>query len=79
LVDVKMGSGSVDLSNISGDVRIVAISSNITVQCVKGDVAARVLSSEIAVSNVGGDVELNGYRRCRASADIEKCSEEQKR
>jgi DUF4097 and DUF4098 domain-containing protein YvlB len=54
-----MGSGNVDLSNINGDVRLVAISSNITIQCVKGDVAGRVLSGHIAVSNIDGDVELN--------------------
>ena len=48
-----------NLSNINGDVRIVAISSGINVQCVKGDVAARVLSGQIAVSNIDGDVELN--------------------
>jgi DUF4097 and DUF4098 domain-containing protein YvlB len=59
LVQVSMGSGNVDLSDINGDVRIVAISSSIAVQCVKGDVAARGLSSEIAVSHVSGDVELN--------------------
>jgi hypothetical protein len=60
LVDVKMGSGSVDLSNINGDVRIVGISSNITVKCIKGDVAGRVMSGTIAVSNIEGDVDLNG-------------------
>jgi len=58
-VEATAGSGNVDLSNINGDVRIVAISSGITVQCVKGDVAARVLSGQIAVSNIDGDVELN--------------------
>src|ERR1044071_6621047 len=35
LVEVTAPNGSVDLSNINGDVRVVAISSNITVQCVK--------------------------------------------
>ncbi len=59
LVEATTGSGNVDLSNINGDVRIVSISSSITVQCVKGDVAARVSSGEIVVSNIGGDVELN--------------------
>jgi DUF4097 and DUF4098 domain-containing protein YvlB len=58
-VEATAGSGNVDLSNINGDVRIVAISSGITVQCVKGDVAARVSSGQIAVSNIDGDVELN--------------------
>ena len=58
-VEATAGSGNVDLSNINGDVRIVAISSGITVQCVKGDVAARVSSGEITVSNIDGDVELN--------------------
>ena len=58
-VEATAGSGNVDLSNINGDVRIVAISSGITVQCVKGDVAARVSSGQIAVSNTTGDVELN--------------------
>ena len=57
-VEATAGSGNVDLSNINGDVRIVAISSGITVRCVKGDVAARVSSGEIAVSNIDGDVEL---------------------
>ena len=59
LVQATMGSGSVDLSNINGDVRVVAISSNITLQCVKGDVAARVSSGTIESSNIDGDVELN--------------------
>jgi Putative adhesin len=59
IVEATTGSGNVDLSNINGDVRIVAISSGITVQCVKGDVAARVSSGEITVSNIDGDVELN--------------------
>ena len=59
LVEAMVGSGNVDLSNINGDVRIVAISSNITVQCVKGDVAARVSSGQIESSNIDGDVELN--------------------
>jgi hypothetical protein len=59
LVEATTGSGNVDLSNINGDVRIVSISSGITVQCVKGDVAARVSSGQIAVSNIDGDVELN--------------------
>jgi hypothetical protein len=59
LVDVKIASGSVDLSNINGDVRIVAISSNITVQCVRGDIVVRVMSGTIAASNIDGDVELN--------------------
>ncbi|HKR61869.1 MAG TPA: DUF4097 family beta strand repeat-containing protein [Pyrinomonadaceae bacterium] len=59
LIDLATWSGNVDLSNINGDVRIVAISSGITVRCVKGDVAARVSSGEIAVSNIDGDVELN--------------------
>ena len=58
-VEATAGSGNVDLSNINGDVRIVAISSGITVECVKGDVAARVSSGQIAVSNIDGDVELN--------------------
>jgi DUF4097 and DUF4098 domain-containing protein YvlB len=58
-VEATTGSGNVDLSNINGDVRIVAISSGITVQCVKGDVAARVSSGQVAVSNIDGDVELN--------------------
>src|SRR5688500_5926286 len=58
-VEATAGSGNVDLSDINGDVRIVAISSGITVQCVKGDVAARVSSGQIAVSNIDGDVELN--------------------
>ncbi len=58
-VEAKAGSGNVDLSNINGDVRIVAISSSITVHCVKGDVVARVSSGQIAVSNIDGDVELN--------------------
>ena len=58
-VEATAGSGNVNLSNINGDVRIVAISSGINVQCVKGDVAARVLSGQIAVSNIDGDVELN--------------------
>lgn len=58
-VEATAGSGNVNLSNINGDVRIVAISSGINVQCVKGDVAARVLSGQIAVSNIEGDVELN--------------------
>ena len=58
-VEATAGSGNIDLSNINGDVRIVAISSGITVQCVKGDVAARVSSGQIAVSNTEGDVELN--------------------
>ena len=34
-VEATAGSGNVDLSNINGDVRIVAISSGITVQCVR--------------------------------------------
>jgi hypothetical protein len=59
LVEVTAGSGNVYLSNINSDVRIVAISSSITVQCVKGDVAARVSSGGIESSNVDGDVELN--------------------
>ena len=59
LVEVMVWSGSVDLSNINGDVRIVGVSSNIAVKCVKGDIAARVMSGEIAVSNIDGDVELN--------------------
>jgi hypothetical protein len=59
LVEATAGSGNVDLSNINGDVRIVSISSSITVQCVKGDVAARVSSGGIEVSNIDGDVELN--------------------
>jgi DUF4097 and DUF4098 domain-containing protein YvlB len=59
LVEATAGSGNVALSNINGDVRIIAISSGITVQCVKGDVAARVSSGQIAVSNTEGDVELN--------------------
>jgi DUF4097 and DUF4098 domain-containing protein YvlB len=58
-VEATAGSGNVDLSNINGDVRIVAISSGITVQCVKGDVTARVSSGYIAASNIDGDVELN--------------------
>ena len=58
-VEATAGSGNVDLSNINGDVRIVAISSGITVQCVKGDVTARVSSGQIEVSNIDGDVELN--------------------
>ncbi|HEX5702110.1 MAG TPA: DUF4097 family beta strand repeat-containing protein [Pyrinomonadaceae bacterium] len=58
-VEATAGSGNVNLSNINGDVRIVAISSGINVQCVKGDVAARVSSGQIAVSNIDGDVELN--------------------
>lgn len=58
-VEATAGSGNVDFSNINGDVRIVAISSGITVQCVKGDVAARVSSGHIEVSNIDGDVELN--------------------
>lgn len=58
-VEAMAGSGNVDLSNINGDVRIVAISSGITVQCVKGDVAARVSSGYVAASNIDGDVELN--------------------
>jgi DUF4097 and DUF4098 domain-containing protein YvlB len=58
-VEAMAGSGNVDLSNINGDVRIVAISSGITVQCVKGDIAARVSSGYIAASNIDGDVELN--------------------
>lgn len=58
-VEATAGSGNVDLSNINGDVRILAISSGITVRCVKGDVAARVSSGYIAVSNIDGDVELN--------------------
>ena len=58
-VEAWAGSGTVDLSNINGDVRIIAISSNITVRCVKGDVAARVSSGQIAVSNTTGDVEAN--------------------
>jgi hypothetical protein len=33
-VEATAGSGNVDLSNINGDVRIVAISASITVQCV---------------------------------------------
>ena len=59
LVEVMVWSGSVDLSNINGDVRIIGVSSNIAVKCVKGDIAARVMSGEIAVSNIDGDVELN--------------------
>ena len=59
LVEVTEGRGNVDLSNINGDVRIVALSSHVTIQCVKGDVTGRVTSGEIAVSNVDGDVELN--------------------
>jgi Putative adhesin len=59
LTDVTTGSGNVYLSNINGDVRIVAISSSISVKCVKGDVAARVASGQIAVLDIGGDVELN--------------------
>lgn len=58
-VEAMAGSGNIDLSNINGDVRVVAISSGITVQCVKGDVAARVSSGYIAASNIDGDVELN--------------------
>lgn len=58
-VEAMAGSGNVDLSNINGDVRIVAISSGVTVQCVKGDVAARVSSGYVAASNIDGDVELN--------------------
>ena len=58
-VEATAGTGNVDVSNINGDVRIVAISSGITVQCVKGDVAARVSSGHIEVSNIEGDVELN--------------------
>jgi DUF4097 and DUF4098 domain-containing protein YvlB len=59
LVEVMVWSGSVDLSNINGDVRIVGVSSNIAVKCVKGDVTARVSSGGIETSNVDGDVELN--------------------
>lgn len=59
LVEATTWSGSIDLANINGDVRIVSISSNIAVQCVKGDVAARVSSGQIAVSNTTGDVEAN--------------------
>jgi DUF4097 and DUF4098 domain-containing protein YvlB len=59
LIDLTTGSGNVHASNINGDVRIVSISSSISVQCVKGDVAARVSSGQIAVSDIGGDVELN--------------------
>jgi DUF4097 and DUF4098 domain-containing protein YvlB len=59
LVEVMAGSGSVNLSNINGDVLIVAISSSINVQCVKGNVAGRVASGGIESSNVDGDVELN--------------------
>ena len=58
-VEATAGSGNVDLSNIKGDVHVVAISSGITVQCVKGDVAARVSSGYIAASNIDGDVELD--------------------
>src|ERR1043166_5992674 len=59
LVEVMAPNGSVDLSNINCDVRVVAISSSIAIQCVKGDIAARVMSGVIAVSNSDGDVDLN--------------------
>lgn len=59
LVEATAGSGSIDLSNINGDVRIIGISSNIAVRCVKGDVAARVTSGHIAISNATGDVDAN--------------------
>jgi hypothetical protein len=59
LVEVMAWNGTVDLSNINGDVRIIANSSTVTVQCVKGDVTGRVTSGGIESSNVDGDVELN--------------------
>jgi DUF4097 and DUF4098 domain-containing protein YvlB len=59
VVEATAGSGNVDLLNINGDVRVVAISSGITGRCVKGDVAARVSSGHVEVSNIDGDVELN--------------------
>lgn len=59
LVETMIWSGSIDLSNINGDVRITAISSNIAVRCIKGDVAARVSSGQIAFSNTAGDIDAN--------------------
>ena len=55
-VEAGAGSGSVDLSNINGDVRIIGISSNITVRSVKGDVRIIALSANITVRCVKGDV-----------------------
>ena len=59
LVDVTMGSGNVDLSNINGDVRVVSLSGGVAIECVKGDVAVRLTSGQTVISNIDGDVELN--------------------
>jgi hypothetical protein len=59
LVDVTMGSGNVDLSNINGDVRVVSLSGGVAIECVKGDVAVRHTSGQTVISNIDGNVELN--------------------